>query len=87
MDDDEFDAVLCALTGCIPDCTVKRESLATAIRNKLAEEHGKEEWIVEVEPPCGYVVFDRVPEGIDIQVKWLDCSTPDALFAALDHSR
>lgn len=83
MDDDEFDAVLCAVTGCIPDCTVHHGSLCTIIRKRLKKGHGQADWIANVEPPDGYVVFDRLPEDIRIHVKWTDCSTPEALFSAL----
>ena len=85
MTDDEFDAVLCAMTGCIPDGTLSRKSLTTTMRSRLIKKHGREDWIAKVEPPDGYIVFDSVPKGVQIQVRWIDCSTPDALFAALDH--
>jgi len=84
MTDDEFDAVLCAMTGCIPDCIISREPLTTTIRNKLIKWHGQEEWIDKVVPPRGYEVFDRVPNGVQINMKWIDCPTPAALFAALN---
>jgi hypothetical protein len=83
MDDDEFDAVLCAMTGCIPDCTVHGEILAAVVRKRLVAQHGDEDWIGSVEPPKGYVVFDRLPAGIEIRLRWADCPTPEALFAAL----
>lgn len=83
MDDDEFDAALCAVTGCIPDCAVHRESLSTIIRHRLRKGYGQAEWIANVEPPEGYVVFDRLPENIQIRVRWIECATPESLFSAL----
>jgi hypothetical protein len=84
LNDDEFDAITCAMTGCAPGCTVQGETLATVIRKKLAKLHGEAEWITTVKPPDGYVVFDRLPAGIQVEVRRTHCPTPDALFAALD---
>ena len=83
LNDDEFDAIVCAITGCIPGCTIQGETLAAVIRKKLVELHGETEWITEVKPPDGYVVFDRVPTDFRVEVRRVDCPTPDALFAAL----
>ena len=83
MNDDEFDAVICAVTGCIPDCAIHGESLTAVIRTKLVKLHGQVDWISKVEPPDGYIIFDRLPAHIQIHVRWVDCPTPDALFAAL----
>jgi hypothetical protein len=83
LNDDEFDSVTCAMTGCIPDCTIRGETLAAVIRKKLVKLHGEAEWITKVTPPDGYVVFDRLPAGIQVDVRRVDCPTPDALFLAL----
>lgn len=83
MDDDEFDAVLCAVTGCIPECSIYGDSLIAIIRQRLLEGNGEAEWIAKVEAPNGYVIFDRIPEGIQFHVKWIECPTPDALYTAL----
>ena len=83
MNDDEFDAVICAVTGCIPDCTLDRESLRRFIRSKLIEEYGQSDWISKVEPPDGYVVFQCLPEGIQIHVNRVECPTPSRLLSAL----
>lgn len=83
LNDDEFDAITCAITGCIPGCTIQGESLAAVIRKKLLQLHGEVEWITKVEPPDGYVVFDRLPTGTQVEVRRADCPTPDALFAVL----
>jgi hypothetical protein len=83
MNDDEFDAVLCAVTGCVPDCTIEHESLAATIRKKLIALHGQEDWINKVEPPSGYVVFDRLPPSIQIHVAKLECPKPNKLLEAI----
>lgn len=87
MNDDEFDAIICAMTGCIPDCTLHKEALTAVIRKKLVKLHGQADWISKVEPPDGYIVFDRVSAGIQIHVRWVDCPTPDALYMALCSER
>jgi hypothetical protein len=87
LNDDEFDAIACAMTGCIPDFTVQGQLLADVIRKRLATLHGKAEWITKVEPPDGYVVFDRLPAGVQVHVRRVDCPTPDALYAALCSER
>lgn len=84
MTDDEFDAVICAVTGCLPDCTLSRESLATTIRNMLVNETVNTRSVATMEPPRGYAIFDHVPPGIQIQVRWINCSTADMFFAALE---
>ena len=53
LNDDEFDSVTCAMTGCIPDCTIRGETLAAVIRKKLVKLHGEAEWITKVTPPDG----------------------------------
>jgi hypothetical protein len=78
MDDDEFDAVLCALTGCIPESAMSRQSLAAVIRERLTG------WNGCVEPPKGYVVFDRLPENVEIVLASTECPKPADLIAALD---
>src|SRR5207237_557184 len=59
------------------------ESLATAVRKKLRALHGQEDWISKVEPPSGYVVFDRLPPGVQIHVAKLECSKPNNLLEAI----
>lgn len=83
LNDDEFDAVLCAITGCIPECSIRRETLTATIRAKLVKIHGPSDWIDKMDAPKGYVVFDRLPPDVQVCLRRIDCLTPDALFTAL----
>ena len=83
INDDEFDAVLCAVTGCVPGCTVEHESLAAAIRKKLVVLYGQGDWISKVKPPSGYVIFDRLPPSVQIHVNKLVCRKPADLLEAI----
>jgi len=83
INDDEFDAILCALTGCLPDCTIQEETLAARIRQKVLEYHGEADWINDIKPPRGYVLFDRLADGIQVHVKRLYCLEPENLLACL----
>ncbi len=89
MNDDEFDAILCALNGCVPECVVSHQSLAKMLRETLAEKNGEINSIGSVEPPLGYVLLGRLPKGLSVWIDWRDCLTPDDLFQAIgsrDHS-
>ncbi len=84
LNDDEFDAVLCAVTGCVPECTVRDQALGKIISDWLTAAHENLDGIGNVEPPMGYMVFDKLPSGLRIKIDHIDCAKPDALFAALE---
>jgi hypothetical protein len=82
MNDDEFDAILCAATGCLDECWLWRESLAAHIRSLLAKKHPNGDWS-NTEPPPGYVVFNRRPDGLEIHVRRIECETAEELLASV----
>lgn len=83
INDDEFDAVLCAATGCLDESWKWKNSLADYIRSSLTEKHPNNDWS-KIESPLGYVVFDNVPEELQINVSRVECSSERELLNAVD---
>ena len=83
LNDDEFDAVLCAVTGCIPESAVKDDDLETLMRARLAQRGVPESIVRGAVPPKGYVLLRGIPANLQITVRTVTCRTPSDLYAAI----
>ena len=82
MDDDEFDSVLCGVTGCITECWMSADRLANYIQEALTVKFEGEDWS-HAQPPSGYVLFDKLPSGLQIHIGRVECSSSQELLAAI----
>ena len=77
MDDDEFDAVLCAITGCLDEHWLASDRLAEHIAATLKQ--ADDSSIANTTPPDGYALLDKYPIDLEVVVDRIDYDSPEQL--------